>query len=316
MQEEHTLKIVDDSFLSDVIEGLSETPKTLPCKYFYDAKGSALFDEICELPEYYPTRTELKIMMDNASTVGSQLGKGVRLVEFGSGSSIKTRILLDNLYEPAAYIPVDISEEHLNRSASALSETYPNLRVLPVCADFTEKLEIPEVNHAQTTVIYFPGSTIGNFEKNEAKTLLGEWRQLCANGGGLLIGIDLVKDQKILEDAYNDSQGITAEFNLNILDRINRELGANFDTDKFSHRAHWNKENNRVEMHLVSKCQQTVNVGGQTLEFTKDETIHTESSHKYTVESFNKIAAFSGFRCKHAWLDENNWFSVQLLEAV
>ena len=316
MPNEQVSKITDDSFLHDVIQGLSGKTKTLPCKYFYDERGSVLFDAICELPEYYPTRTELKIMKDNASAIGSSLGKGVLLIEFGSGSSLKTRILLDNLVNPVAYIPVDISEEHLNRSASSLAESYPKLVILPVCADFTEKFSIPETEPADKTVIYFPGSTIGNFEEDEAKLILNRWRRLCVNGGGLLIGIDLIKDQKILEAAYNDEQGVTADFNLNILDRINKELGANFKTTNFTHRAHCDTDKSRVEMHLVSNCQQTALIDGHQITLEEGETIHTESSHKYTFKSFAEIASSANFKSKHVWIDENSWFGVYFLEAV
>ncbi|NNL86179.1 MAG: L-histidine N(alpha)-methyltransferase [Myxococcales bacterium] len=301
-----------EAFLADVTEGLRASPKTLPCKYFYDERGSRLFDDICELEAYYPTRTELKIMRDAAPEIASALGSAVRLVEYGSGSSIKTRILLDHLRDPAAYVPVDISAEHLTRSAAELSSAYPGLKVLPVCADFTRDFPLPEVPEAKRTVVYFPGSTIGNFSPKDAAEFLRGVADLCGPGGGLLIGVDLVKDRPVLERAYNDEEGVTAAFNLNLLRRLNRELGANFELDGFLHVARWNPEESRIEMHLTSERDQQVQLGEHTFSFAKGETIHTESSYKYRLESFARLAAEAGFDRSEVWTDERDWFSVQL----
>jgi dimethylhistidine N-methyltransferase len=301
-----------EAFLADVTEGLRSSPKTLPCKYFYDERGSELFDDICELEAYYPTRTELKIMRDTAPEIANALGSAVRLVEYGSGSSIKTRILLDHLLDPAAYVPVDISAEHLTRSAAELSRLYPGLKVLPVCADFTRDFPLPEVPGAKRTVVYFPGSTIGNFAPEDATAFLRGIATLCGTGGGLLIGVDLVKDRRVLERAYNDEEGVTAAFNLNLLRRVNRELGANFELDDFLHVARWNPNEKRIEMHLTSERDQQVQLGEHQISFAKGETIHTESSYKYQLESFARLAAEAGFERAGVWTDERDWFSVQL----
>lgn len=300
--------------LEEALEGLSAPKKTLPCKYFYDERGSALFDRICELDDYYPTRTELSIMEDHGAEMGDALGTGCRLIEYGSGSSLKTRILLDHLEEPAAYIPVDISREHLMRSAEAISQRHPELEVLPVCADFTQPFDVPVSKEgADHTAAYFPGSTIGNFARAEARHLLGQIAGQCGDGGGLLIGVDLRKESSILEAAYNDSEGVTAEFNLNLLRRLNRELGADFRLDAFEHRAHWNDDLGRVEMHLVSHEKQVVQIDGQRIHFAVGETIHTENSHKYALEGFAELAAEAGFSVARVWTDEAELFSVQHL---
>jgi len=300
--------------LEEALAGLSAPKKTLPCKYFYDERGSALFDRICELDEYYPTRTELSIMEDHGAEMGDALGTGCRLIEYGSGSSLKTRILLDHLEEPAAYIPVDISREHLMRSAEAISQRHPEFEVLPVCADFTQPFDVPVSKEgADHTAAYFPGSTIGNFAPPEARDLLGQIATQCGDGDGLLIGVDLRKDRSVLEAAYNDAEGVTAAFNLNLLRRLNRELGADFRLDAFEHRAHWNEHLGRVEMHLVSQEKQVVQIDGQRIHFAVGETIHTENSHKYGLEEFAELAAEAGFSVARVWTDEPELFSVQHL---
>jgi dimethylhistidine N-methyltransferase len=303
-----------DTFLREVLAGLGAEPKTLPCKYFYDEAGSKLFDDICELPEYYPTRTELQIMQDNGAAMAQQMETGVKLIEYGSGSSIKTRILLDHLEEPAAYVPVDISGEHLTRSAEALSRRYPGLRVLPVCADFSRGFPVPVVSDTRSSIVYFPGSTIGNFDRPEAEGFLRKIARSCGKGGRLLIGVDLVKDLGVLERAYNDAAGVTAAFNLNLLHRINRELDGNFDLGAFEHRAIWNGELSRIEMHLISQRDQSVEVDGYAIAFLKGESIQTESSHKYRIETFAEMALAAGFTRKGLWTDPKDWFSVQLWE--
>ncbi|HVH06127.1 MAG TPA: L-histidine N(alpha)-methyltransferase [Myxococcota bacterium] len=305
-----------ERFLSDVLEGLTRSAKTLPCKYFYDARGSALFDRICTLPEYYPTRTELAILRRHAGAMAAAIGPRCLLVEYGSGSSTKTRLLLDRLADPAAYVPVDISREHLLQSAAALAAHYPRLRVIPVCADFTRPFALPDVPDAARAVGYFPGSTIGNFAPADARKFLADVAEQCGPGGALLIGVDLTKPRSVLEPAYDDARGVTAEFNRNLLRRANRELGADFDLAAFDHRAFWNASLGRVEMHLVSRRDQVVRIAGQAIPFAKGESIHTENSHKYELAGFAALAAAAGFTVERAWIDDAKLFSVQLLRVL
>lgn len=298
-------------FRQAVVGGLQRQSKALPCKYFYDDRGSALFDEICDLDEYYLTRTELGIMKSHADEMGAQIGPGVMLVEYGSGSSIKTRILLDHLESPVAYVPVDISEEHLERTARRLDQDYRHLEVLPVNADFTADFELPiPTRDATHAAVYFPGSTIGNFELQQAQQLLQRIAPLCGAGGGLLIGIDLQKDPAIIEAAYNDQEGVTRQFNLNLLQRINRELGADFDLDQFEHLAYYNADLGRVEIYIVSLCDQMVQIGNYTFSFARGERIHTEYSHKYTIDGFASMAAAAGLALHRSWTDPQEYFAV------
>jgi dimethylhistidine N-methyltransferase len=298
-------------FLSDILQGMRKRPRSLPCKYFYDEIGSRLFDEICELEEYYLTRTELEVMQRFAGEMTEQIGPGVRLVEYGSGSSIKTRILLDHLERPVAYVPVDISREHLQRTADELSVAYPDIEILPVCADFMERFDLPEPDRTPThSAVYFPGSTIGNFQPADALRMLARIAPLCGTGGGLLIGIDLHKDVEIIEAAYNDKHGVTAEFNLNLLHRINRELEADFDTDNFSHRAVYNTDLKRVEIDLVSDVAQTVCIDTELFEFKAGEAICTEYSHKYTIDGFADMAGDVGLTLRRHWMDDDALFGV------
>lgn len=298
-------------FLNDVLAGLRQTPKQLPCKYFYDKRGSELFDQICQLDEYYLTRLELGIMDQYAGEMGQQIGRGVMLVEFGSGSSVKTRYLLDELPDPVAYVPVDISGEHLNETARELAWDYPRIEILPVCVDFTNDFALPLSERRSThAAVYFPGSTIGNFLPGRATNLLARITQLCGTGGGLLVGIDLKKDTATIEAAYNDRRGVTAQFNLNLLRRINRELHADFDLAQFSHRAVYNAELGRVEIHLVSRRDQMVAVGGDVIEFAEEEAINTEYSHKYTVDQFAEMAADAGLTLRREWTDLDRYFAV------
>jgi dimethylhistidine N-methyltransferase len=303
-----------DDFLQEVLHGLSQAQKTIACKFFYDERGSQLFDAICELPEYYPTRTELGIMQEHVAQMADCLGNSCMLIEFGSGSGTKTRVLLDHLAEPAAYIPVDISRECLRNSAAQLQLRYPSLRVLPVCADYTQFFSLPAVDVPfSRRAIYFPGSTIGNFTPQEAHEFLCQSAELCGPGGGLLIGVDLKKDANTLEAAYNDAQGVTADFNLNVLHRINEELGGNFILENFEHRAIYNEEYGRIEMHLVSQRQQTVHVDNRDFHFKPGETILTEYSHKYSVQDFTRLVSTSGWQVQEVWTDERQLFSVQYL---
>jgi dimethylhistidine N-methyltransferase len=305
-----------ERFLADVLDGLTRPHKTLPCKYFYDERGSALFERICELPEYYPTRTELGILRRHAGAMAAALGPRCLLVEYGSGSSTKTQLLLERLVRPAGYVPVDISREHLLRSAAALSARHPGLRVIPVCADFTQPFALPRVPGALRRAAYFPGSTIGNFAAAEARKFLTQVAEQCGSGGALLIGADLRKPRAILEPAYDDARGVTAEFNRNLLRRINRELGADFDCAAFDHRAFWNAAEGRVEMHLVSRRDQVVELAGRRIPFARGESIHTESSHKYDLAGFAELARSAGFEVERVWTDDAALFSVQLLRAL
>lgn len=299
------------AFRDDALAGLRGSPKSLPCKYFYDKRGSELFDEICLLDEYYLTRSELGIMERHAAEMGQQIGPGVMLVEYGSGSSVKTRYLLDGLPDPVAYVPVDISDEHLHETARELERDYPQIEILPVCADFTREFALPLSERSTThAAVYFPGSTIGNFQPHKAAELLERITRLCGTGGGLLIGIDLQKDPRTIEAAYNDRRGVTAEFNLNLLRRINRELDGDFDLDQFEHRAVYNAQAGRVEISLVSRRDQTVEVGGEAFEFARGEAIHTEYSHKYTIDGFAEMAARAGLTLRREWTDPKRYFAV------
>lgn len=305
----------DDAFLADVTDGLSRARKTLPCKYFYDQRGSALFDTICELEEYYPTRTETAILRRHAGEFAGLAGPGAAVVELGSGSSVKVRILLDALEDPAAYVPVDISREHLLASAARLAGDYPGLTVVPVAADYVQGFPLPPVAAPERTLAFFPGSTIGNFEPAEAKAFLGRLARRLGVGSRLLIGVDLKKRRDVLEAAYNDARGVTAAFNLNLLARINRELGGTFDLDGFAHRAFYNETCGRIEMHLVSRRAQTAAVGGRTFRFAEGETIHTENSCKYSLPEFGRLAAGAGWRAVRTWTDEAALFGLLWLQA-
>jgi dimethylhistidine N-methyltransferase len=309
----HDLSPKRDDFRSQVVHGLSQKRKILPCKFFYDQRGSQLFDRICELPEYYLTRTELQILQSHVPEMADALGTNCRVVEYGSGSSLKTSLLLDALHNPAAYVPLDISREHLLDAASRLSSNYPNLRIVPVCADYTRPFSLPETNGARRTVVYFPGSTIGNFEPHDARAFLRSAARLCGPGGGLLIGVDLKKNPTLLHAAYNDAANVTAEFNLNLLHRINHALEGNFAIDRFAHYAFYNPRLGRIEMHLLSQAAQTAHAGGTHFHFREGETIFTESSYKYTLDEFHSLARAGGWSVQKVWTDPSNLFSVQYL---
>lgn len=305
------------TFLDDVLHGLGDTPPHLPCKYFYDERGSRLFDEICELDEYYLTRTELSIMRRFAPEMARHVGTGVILIEFGSGSSVKTRILLDHLSDPVAYVPIDISLGHLQRTADGLSLDYSGIEVLPVCADFAAEFVLPKAKRPPAgRVVYFPGSTIGNFTPDAARAMMARIAALCGAGGGLLIGIDLQKDGRTIEAAYNDSRGVTAEFNLNLLRRINRELDGNFDLDQYKHHASYREKQGRVEMFLVSQCDQTVTIGEKSFEFVEGDALRTELCYKYTIDGFVGLAADAGLQLRRHWTDDQRRFGVLYLTVV
>jgi L-histidine Nalpha-methyltransferase len=303
-------------FRADVVQGLRAPVKTLPCKYYYDEIGSELFEQITRLPEYYPTRTELAIMVRHAADMADLLGPRCLLIEYGSGSSAKTRLLLDRLRDPAGYVPIDVSGAYLRRSAETLAADYPHLPVLPVCDDFTRSLELPEVAAAARRVVYFPGSTIGNFTPAEAVSLLRRTAQLCGPGGALLLGVDLRKNPRVIEAAYNDARGVTAAFNRNILVRINRELAGDFAVEQFDHRAFYDAVEGRIEMHLVSRCAQWVHVGDAEFFFAAGESIRTEYSHKYHLRGLRQLAAASGFSVAKVWTDPRKYFGVSYLPAA
>lgn len=306
--------IETDCFRADVLAGLAQRQKRLPAKYFYNAAGSRLFDRITELDEYYPTRTELGIMRQHAPEMAERCGPRCLLVELGAGSLTKVRLLLDRLDRPAGFVPVDVSGEHLDSAAGELREDYPDLDVRPVCADFTGEFHLP-LRGGFRSVVYFPGSTVGNFDPADADDLLRKVADLVGCGGGLLLGVDLRKSPAILEAAYNDRAGVTAAFNLNLLVRINRELGADFDLGGFRHRAFYNRIRSRIEMHLVSTADQTVRIDDAEFRFRRGESIHTENSYKYDVTEFGRRAADCGFRTDAIWTDANRYFAVLYLTA-
>ena len=303
-------------FARDVLEGLAARPKQLSPKYFYDETGSVLFEKITETAEYYPTRTERQILEDHAADIAALIPDGAALVEFGSGSSAKTRVVLDAARQLAAYVPVDISGDFLNGEAVRLKADFPNLEILPVAADFTQEFPLPAEIAGAPLVGFFPGSTIGNFDPHDACAFLRNARRILGSEAKLIVGFDLEKDSKILNAAYNDAAGVTAAFNLNVLARINRELGGNFDLDSFDHHAFYNREKHRIEMHLASLKRQKVKVCGETFEFRAGETIHTENSFKYTVASFAALARGAGWSVDTVWTDSNLYFSVQVLSPV
>ena len=301
--------------IAEIVAGLNLPQKMISPKYFYDERGSRLFEQICELPEYYLTRTETRIMRENINEMVKEIGPHVSVIEFGSGSGIKTRILLENLVEPFVYVPVDISMEHLLETSAALKDDFPGLEILPVAADFTRPFPLPQpANMPERNLVYFPGSTIGNFEPEAAIELLRVMYQEAGAGGALLIGVDLKKDRQMIESAYNDSAGVTAEFNLNVLRRLNREYGSDFDLDGFRHTAIYNESSGRIEMCLVSQCDQDVTLGEHRFSFTEGEKIITEYCHKFSLEGFRELAQVAGFRHVNTWLDANQWFSIQLYE--
>jgi dimethylhistidine N-methyltransferase len=302
---------------AEIQRGLSRPETHLPCKFLYDEAGSELFERICALPEYYLTRTELRIMTDGASEICAALGPRVRLVEFGSGSSTKTRLLLDALEDPAAYVPVDIAAGMLSAAVRAMRARYPRLLIEPVCTDYAEPFALPPAPAATArTVCYFPGSTIGNFTDEEARSFLRRIAAVCGEDGGLLVGADLRKDVGVLLAAYNDRGGVTARFNRNLLRHVAAATGADFVPEQFEHRAVWNGAQGRIEMQLVSLQTQVVRVGGAAFPFRAGEVLTTEYSHKYTLAGFAELAARGGFVVERVWTDPDRWFSVQLLRAA
>lgn len=312
--ELHDLHPSADDILGDVLDGLSRTPRRLPSKYFYDARGSKLFEQICEQPEYYLTRAELALMHVHLDAMAKALGPRVLLVEYGSGSGIKTRLLLEHLDDPVAYMPVEISRSALKSSVGHLGGNFPDVEMLPVCADFTQPINLPAPKRTQRrTVIYFPGSTIGNFDSRTAEMLLRHMRAEMGPDGAALVGVDLVKDTALIEAAYNDAAGITAAFTLNMLARFNSELGADFDLQGFAHRAQFNPMAERIETHIDSLCDQDVHIGDRTFHFERGEPILVEYSCKYSRASFARMASHAGLRVDAVWTDPEDLFSLQYL---
>ena len=305
------LEPATSDFLDEAVAGLSSSPRTLPSKFFYDERGSDLFQQICELPEYYVTRTETEILRHYGAEMAESIGENAELVGFGTGAGVKTRMLLDHLQNLIAYVPVDISKQRLTESAAALSREMPELEILPVCADYLQPLELPTPSRKPAHIaVYFPGSTIGNMQPEEARHFLQRVARLCGTSGGLIIGVDLQKSSDILEAAYNDGAGVTAAFNRNMLVRANRELGADFDLCRWRHRALYNQEAARIEMHLLSEGKQTVHLGGREFDFAPGEKIITEFSYKHTVEGFAALAASAGFQLARVWIDPQKLFAV------
>jgi dimethylhistidine N-methyltransferase len=301
------------TFAADVLAGLGASPKRLPAKYFYDQAGSQLFEQITALPEYYPTRTELRILQTSADAMAALMPTGAGLVEFGSGPTVKARILLRAAPTLTAYVPVDISAEFLDAEASRLRQDFPRLAVLPIAADFTKPFDLPGALEGRPRVGFFPGSTVGNFEPLEAAAFLHNAAHILGPDATMIVGVDLIKDKKVLYEAYNDAAGVTAKFNLNLLTRINRELDGDFDLSAFEHHAIYNGELHRIEMHLASRKAQRVRVRGRAFAFRAGETIHTENSYKYTVDGFAVLARGAGWASRAVWTDERQYFSVHAL---
>lgn len=300
-----------EDFREDVIRGLSQSPKTLPCKYFYDEQGAALFREICSLPEYYITRTELQILRLKGAEMAAALGPNVELIGLGTGAGTKTLVLLSELDRPSVYLPIDISSEQLEKSCRRFRETFPNLQILPICGDYLGAFELPLPRRPSSrSVVYFPGSTIGNFEPPAAAEFLQRLSELTGEGGGLLIGVDLKKDARLLEAAYNDRDGVTAQFNLNLLARANRELDADFNLAAWRHQAIYNTAAGRIEMHLISAKKQVARIDEQEFEFERGEHIVTEYSYKYSPEEFAALAGAAGFEFINLWTDSDALFGV------
>jgi len=298
--------------LASLIAGLRQPQKMISPKFFYDETGSKLFDDITQLPEYYLTDTELGIMEAHIDEMADVIGAEASLIEFGAGSGMKTRLLLEHMHSPAVYVPVDISEEHLLESQAGIQADFPEIEVVPVAADFLHPFDLPNPATApRRNIVYFPGSTIGNFEKADALGLLEVMHTEAGADGGLLIGVDLQKDPAVIDAAYNDSAGVTAEFNLNMLRHLNREFGTDFNLDEFEHRATYRPDEGRVVVELVSTRAQEAHVGDATIDFARGESIITEYSHKYTLDDFAAMANEAGFRVDKVWTDARDWFSVQ-----
>ena len=318
LAEFHDLAPAEESFRDAVLASLTRRAKSIPCRFLYDERGSALFEEICELPEYYLTRTEMAVLRQYAPEMAARAGRHAQLIEFGSGASRKVRLLLAALEAPSAYVAIDISREPLRRAADEVAADFPHVPVVAVCADYLEPLRLPPLPERGEgrRVGFFPGSTIGNFTPEDAVAFLAGCRRVVGRGGALLIGVDLKKDKAVLDAAYNDSAGVTAAFNLNLLERINRELDADFNLDRFEHVAFYNEAAGRIEIYIRSRADQIVTEAGSAIRFAAGEHIHTEDSCKYTVAEFQRLAARGGFRPGPCWTDRERLFSVHLLESA
>ena len=303
--------LAKQSFREEVLFGLSKSPRRLPYKFFYDEQGAQLFRQICDLPEYYITRTEIEILRLQGSEIAAALGPEIELIGLGTGAGTKTRILLEELREPRVYVPIDISKEQLEKSTERFRKMFPKLQILPVAADYLEPFELPLPRALSSrSVIYFPGSTIGNFEPDAAGEFLNRLVDLAGDGGGLLVGVDLQKDRHVIEAAYNDNAGVTAKFNKNLLARINRELGSDFNLAHWQHYAVYNPAEGRIEIYLLSEIDQAVKIGDRTFQFRAGEKILTEYSYKHTIGGFITLARQAGFDFQQVWTDDNRWFGV------
>lgn len=298
---------------TEVLSGLANAQKRIAPKYFYDERGSALFEAITELPEYYPTRTEIAILEDHGEEIARGVGDSSFLIEYGSGSSRKIRLLLESL-RPSGYMPVDISRDHLLAAAEAIASDYEWLNVYPTCADYSSDWDLPHAGDGARKVVFFPGSSIGNFEPDDAQRFLTGVRRTVGDDGALLIGVDLKKSTEVVERAYNDAEGVTAEFNRNVLHHLNSRLNGDFDPERFDHEALYNEEHGRVEMYLVSTARQTVMIGDEQVSFEQGEAIHTENSYKYDATQFTSLADDAGFNLGGSWSDESNYFEVFLFD--
>jgi len=306
----------EDSFRDALVAGLSRAQKAIPCRFLYDARGSALFDAICELPEYYPTRTELRILDDNAVEIATVVGPDAQLIELGSGSSRKVRILLDALETPASYVPIDISREHLVAAANAIAGDYPEVLVEAVCADYGQAFDLPQNLYGGRRTGFYPGSTIGNLEPLEAQAFLARWARRLGPGALMLIGVDLKKCASIIQPAYDDAAGVTQDFSRNLLVRANRELGADFDPEAFRHVARYDPASGQVGIHLLSERDQTARIGERAFTFAAGEPVHVENSYKYSIEGFSALARAAGYAPTEVWTDEADLFSVLLLRVL
>ena len=309
--------IIENNFLNEVISGLQQAQKTLPCKYFYDSKGSEIFEKICDSEEYYLTRTELALLATIATDVAHIVGENSCIIEPGSGAGKKVQLLLEALTTPSAFVPLEISQKALDYTGEAINKTFPSLNVYPLKGDFTNTRDVHRLSEAvsqfSNRLVFFPGSTVGNFEPDQAVAILTHFAELAGDSGHLLVGVDLVKDKQVLINAYDDKQGITAAFNKNILSHINGSLNADFKPNDFTHKAIYNEQKARIEMHLVANHSQSVTINGQEIRFASGETIHTENSHKYTHESFLSLAQRSGLKLVRKWQDEQFPFALFLL---
>jgi dimethylhistidine N-methyltransferase len=310
--------VTDTEFLNDVLDGLTQQQKTLPCKYFYDDKGAALFEQITTLQEYYVTRTELSILEAYSQAIAQMLPENLSIIEPGCGSGKKVAYLLAHMANVKTFVPFEISEEMLSYSLAHLSPLFPELAISPLLGDFTHSQMVKQLTKdtaldSQTNLVYFPGSTLGNFSPVKAIEIMSNFHRLCGVNGYVLIGIDLVKERQVLLDAYDDKAGVTEAFNKNLLERINNELNANFDLTQFGHQSRFNEVHSKIEMHLVSMCDQSVTINNQQIDFKKGESIHTENSHKYTVESFKELAGQAGLTLQNTWQDDQGYFALCLL---